>query len=670
MGLPKFKIALTIRAKLIVFTAVGILGVLSIILIDKYFDSSKREAIALGRISQDVAGSILSLMAIEEQLIGSSDKNLNAYTAERETLKKAMALLKEKANQEDIKKAAEAIFTLEDRHASIFKDIQAALIAIDQTKTEYNATNEKISGLFKTVVEAIDKKDTELSMQGDQLTPDIISLRKETVDFMSFGNERLINLLGNLFILNDLEKYLQKKADLAKTMDPTLNNLVTIYGSVGSKEYSRALETAKALLVATRDQETSLLSAWEKTRTLMPELKTTGSEVKKTAVSIAGMADGELQKDIKTATHDNFLITLLVIAALLALSVIITRGIIKPIGHTVQMLKDISRGEGDLTKRLDSSSQDEIGEMARYFNQFIEKLQGIIGDITANADTVASASTELASVSDQMALNSKNTSEKSNVVAASAKEMSVNMGVVSHAMEETSGNLQMIVSAAEEMSSTIQEIANNTAKGNSVTQKGVITAEDVSRKVNDLDKAAGDISKVTETIANISEQTNLLALNATIEAARAGEAGKGFAVVAGEIKALALQTSQATNEINAKISDVQTTTAHSVAAIKEIVGVINEINEIMTTVAGAIEEQSVTTREISKNVSQAASGVNEANNSINQISVSTAEVTGNISQVSQDAEQMSAGSSQVNESAKDMSKLAEDLKRMLGQFKI
>lgn len=440
----------------------------------------------------------------------------------------------------------------------------------------------------------------------------------------------------------------------------------------GYLEMARKMDDPEALApgefaqLTQKTQEILLGSATTTMRTAI-ELLNKAVEINKTST----------EKEIKTSKiQARFLETFSTVSAVIGvliaiiLGLLISRSIVVPIQNVTGLLKDISQGEGDLTKRLDVSRKDEIGDLAKYFNQFVEKLQGIIRTVKTDADTVASSSLSLSTISGQMTSNAGNTAQRSQTVAAAAEQMSANIKHVSSSMDDTLSNIQMIVAAAEEMTSTIREIASNTSKGHGITQTAVQAAGGVSEKVNNLGNAARDISKVTETIANISEQTNLLALNATIEAARAGEAGKGFAVVASEIKALANQTAVATSEINVKISDVQTTTTDSVKAIETIVQVINDINDIMTTVATAIEEQSVTTQEISKNVSQAADGIGMAHENMSQAAIATSEVSQNISQVSEDASQLSSGSSQVNTSARELSKIAEKLNQLLGQFKI
>ncbi|MGD9826098.1 methyl-accepting chemotaxis protein [Desulfobacter sp.] len=324
---------------------------------------------------------------------------------------------------------------------------------------------------------------------------------------------------------------------------------------------------------------------------------------------------------------------------------------------------------GDLTIQFRDDGKNLTGVYAG-MKEMAGNLTGMLKEITGGVQTLTAASTELSAISEQMAANADDTSEKSNGVAAAAEEMTANMNSVAAATEQTAANIQMIVAAAEEMSSTISEIASNTSKGSQTTLDAVKKAEAVSEKVNALGKAASQISRVTETIADISEQTNLLALNATIEAARAGEAGKGFAVVAAEIKALAQQTAEATDEIGARIGEVQKSTGESVTAINEIVGVINEINTIVTSVAVAIEEQTATTQEITNNVSQAGNGVQEVNENVNQASAVAEEVSKDIHQVSQASEEMKAGSRQVNTSSTELSRLAENLNSMITRFKI
>ncbi len=351
--------------------------------------------------------------------------------------------------------------------------------------------------------------------------------------------------------------------------------------------------------------------------------------------------------------------------------ILVARGVMNQLGADPSEIARIadSIAKGDLTVEFNATGKQITGVYGN-MKDMTENLTRMFTDITGGVQTLTSSSTELSAISQQMASGSEQSSEKANNVASAAEEMSTSMNSVAAATEQTTASLQMIVSAAEEMSVTINEIAKNTAKGSQTTSSAVEKAEHISGKVKELGMAASEISKVTETISDISEQTNLLALNATIEAARAGEAGKGFAVVAGEIKALAQQTAEATNEIGSRIGDVQASTQESVTAIGSIVEIINEINMIVTSVATAIEEQSATTQEISSNVSQAAAGVQEVNENVNQTSAVAGEVTEDVHKVSQAADEINTGSLQVNSSAAELSELAENLNEMVSRFKL
>ena len=346
------------------------------------------------------------------------------------------------------------------------------------------------------------------------------------------------------------------------------------------------------------------------------------------------------------------------------------RAIVRPINAAVAGLKDIAQGEGDLTMRLAVSTRDEVGELARWFNVFIEKLQGIIKDIAGGVETLSSSSTELSAISEQMTQGITDATDKSNTVSAAAEEMSANMNTVAAAMEQSATNTNMVATAAEQMSATIGEIAQNAEKARGISDEAAHKAGNASTNMDQLGVAANAIGKVIETITDISEQVNLLALNATIEAARAGEAGKGFAVVANEIKELAKQTAEATQDIKEKIEGIQGTTATTVGQISEIAQVITDVNEVVATIATAVEEQSAATKDIATNVAQASQGIQEVNENVNQSSSVSGEISGDIAGVSISMNEMATSSSQVNLSAQELSRLSESLKQMVDQFRV
>lgn len=388
--------------------------------------------------------------------------------------------------------------------------------------------------------------------------------------------------------------------------------------------------------------------------------------------------DNEMVDKQKTAAdlaaRMNIVLVAFAVAALLVaifMVTAITNSVTDPVKKSLSYLTEMSKGDFSLIPAKDIlDRKDEMGDIGRAILVLLGSLKNSLSQVRDGVGTIASASTELSAVSSQMTSSASEASARSNGVATAAEEMSANTFSVAAGIEQAVTNLRSVATATEEMTATIGEIAGNSEKARRITGEAVSQADRISSAVRSLGQSAQDIGKVTETITSISNQTNLLALNATIEAARAGAAGKGFAVVATEIKELAKQTAAATEDIKAKISGVQNSTANTVDDIEKVMKVIHDVSDIVTTIATAIEEQSVVTKDIASNISQATRGVDDANERVSQTSTVAQSVAQDISAVNRAGNEIAHGSQQVQSSALELSNLAEQLRSMVQAFKV
>ncbi len=449
-----------------------------------------------------------------------------------------------------------------------------------------------------------------------------------------------------------------------------------------------------------------------KTNILIPAFE----DIRAVAMELVEMSSTYANGSIKDARIKQIssiiflIVTILIgIAAAGILAVFVAYRITKPVSEIKNLMEEA--GAGNLTVQGKIYYNDEIGDLTSSFNSFIKKIGELISNIYENVVTVNKSSSGLLLIADSLAANSEEMNAKTGIVSSAVEEISASVEETSAGMNASSSNMGVIASAIEEMSGTIRNLANSTGETstgvkhvservglisksinkvsdstndvsskvdniaiavkeinislneiNTNCERSIIITQDADEKarntnltIENLNSLAKQIGKIVDVINDIAEQTNMLALNAAIEAAGAGDAGKGFAVVANEVKELAKQTGEATEEIRKQIDDMQEGMSNAVDVVGNITEVINEVNIITNTIASAVTEQYATTGEISGIIVSTAENMNKINNEISEIAENAKDSARNAAEASKGVNEIAYATSELSTAANEVS---------------
>ncbi len=398
-----------------------------------------------------------------------------------------------------------------------------------------------------------------------------------------------------------------------------------------------------------------------------------GELLAKLESSVTAQQEQRLQAANGTASWLNGLLTTTVgitVAAGIALAFLLSRWLGRRFDELHTRVRDIADGEGDLQKRLDAGSNDELGRICGSFNSFLEKLQRTVQQIADKAERVAHSANETTATARSLAQGAEATRSQSTQAAAAAEQMAANMATVGSSSDAMTATIRSVAAAVEELTASIGEVAKSAENSAQIASSAAQLTRASNERMAALGTAANEIGRVIESIQDIAEQTNLLALNATIEAARAGEAGKGFSVVANEVKDLARQTAEATMDIRKRIERIQSSTTASVTAIGEIDQVIAKVSSSAQQIAGSVGEQRSATQEISANLAQSARSIEAVHQNVGQSVAATKEISKAIAEVDGQTRSTASAAEEASVAGKQLTDLSHDLKQLVGQFKV
>ena len=379
-----------------------------------------------------------------------------------------------------------------------------------------------------------------------------------------------------------------------------------------------------------------------------------GADGKTAGMFFIGKDRSVIDKTYITILASLFGSVLIIGCCMIIAGIMMSRSIVSPIKKTVTVMSEISKG--DLTLRIDATSKDEIGEMAKHFNAFVESLHAAVKKVAESSNKVSSEANLLNSAAEQMASGIEQASLQVNSVATASEEMSTTSS-------EIAQNCVMVAKGSENANSSAMS-------GAGIVQETIIVMNHINERVKEsagiikkLGSRSEQIDQVIGLINDIADQTNLLALNAAIEAARAGEHGRGFAVVADEVRKLAERTTEATKEIGATIQAMQVETKNAVVSMEDGVVEVEKGASEAAKSEGALKD-------ILSQVGTVTSEINQIAVAIEQQTATTNEISGSIQQFSSLMHDMSKRIQDNANTASSLATLSKDLEKLVGQFQV
>ncbi|HQJ76336.1 MAG TPA: methyl-accepting chemotaxis protein [Bacteroidota bacterium] len=467
--------------------------------------------------------------------------------------------------------------------------------------------------------------DTLNTMSGDRFPKleIIMNLEKENVALRSslrallipnssadFKNEQLKNIANSKISIqeqSDLFSKFNLDTDESKLWETYKNSYNTLLGYINEFE-SIAKQTGSNNNIESEQYKKLHTLAFSTIRESMINcdglLKELVNHVKNNTKELKIQSEEEVKSAKSRVIIGSIIIVLISLTLGYSIS---TLEIKKPIQKIIAAFEKVIAG--DLRERMVITKENELGTIAKMVNSVADERKNQIVNLLDQATVLNKSSKELLKISDDTASFSVDLTNKIQAAAASSRQITSNFDLVS--------------TSSQEMTSSIKEIAKNTNETSQITEQAKQKASIAGEVMNRLGASSIEIGNIIKVITTIAEQTNLLALNATIEAARAGEAGKGFAVVANEVKELAKETSKATEDITHRIKMIQNESQNAINTIKEIIDTINRVSDLTNMIATSIEEQSVTTSEIGRNLNEALKGTNTIVESNSDIALSS-----------------------------------------------